>query len=138
MKLIISESTTIQDIRTKFVHHYPFLTIEFFNPEKEKTIRFTEQNKIHEKNQPIRNINSVQLPCSINISSHIKVVELEKAVEDTTGLAVQIYRKSGKVWLQTTATDHWTLDMQNRKGIEMNVENEAPAKLDPDFYHEQE
>jgi hypothetical protein len=29
---------------------------------------------------------------------------------------VQVFRKSGKVWLETTVTDGWTLEEQNLQG----------------------
>ena len=44
------------------------------------------------------------------------VVDLEQSFSDVFGLGVQIFRKSGKVWLETTVTDGWTLDEQNRQG----------------------
>jgi hypothetical protein len=28
----------------------------------------------------------------------------------------QVYRKSGKIWLETTVTDSWTLEEQNKQG----------------------
>ncbi|SDD02670.1 hypothetical protein [Niabella drilacis] len=33
-----------------------------------------------------------------------------------TGIAVQVARFSGRVWIQTTDTDVLTLELQNRKG----------------------
>ena len=32
------------------------------------------------------------------------------------GLGVQVFRKSGNVWLETTVTDSWTLKEQNDQG----------------------
>ncbi|MBK6949217.1 MAG: hypothetical protein IPH16_15200 [Haliscomenobacter sp.] len=44
------------------------------------------------------------------------VREFEQAFYDTYGLNVQVFRRSGNIWIQTTATDSWTLAEQNRKG----------------------
>ena len=49
----------------------------------------------------------------------MKVAELENAFAKSFGFAVQVFRKSGNVWLQTTATDDWTLEEQNLKATEI-------------------
>jgi hypothetical protein len=35
-------------------------------------------------------------------------------------LSVQVFRKSGKSWLETTFTDGWTLKKQNQEGIDLS------------------
>ena len=44
------------------------------------------------------------------------VNELEQRFSDVYGLGVQVFRKSGNVWLETTVTDGWTLEQQNKQG----------------------
>ena len=44
------------------------------------------------------------------------VANLENDFDAIYGLAVHVFRKSGKVWLETTVTDNWTLEEQNRQG----------------------
>lgn len=48
----------------------------------------------------------------------MKVSELESVFTETFGLSVQVFRKLGNVWLQTTTTDNWTLAEQNQKASE--------------------
>ena len=31
------------------------------------------------------------------------------------GINIQLFRKSGNVWLQTTTTDHWSIAQQNKE-----------------------
>jgi hypothetical protein len=33
---------------------------------------------------------------------------------------VQVFRQSGRVWLETTRTDDWTLAEQNKQGEELS------------------
>jgi hypothetical protein len=41
---------------------------------------------------------------------------------------VQVFRKSGKLWIQTTATDQWTLGEQNKNAMQQHDElKEAPV-----------
>ena len=44
------------------------------------------------------------------------VIDLEKKFREVFGLGIQVFRKSGKAWLETTLTDNWTLEEQNRQG----------------------
>jgi hypothetical protein len=44
------------------------------------------------------------------------VAELERLFVENFGLNAQVFRRSGTLWLQTSATDNWTLAEQNRKG----------------------
>jgi len=50
------------------------------------------------------------------ITGEMTVAEFEKMMKDTLKLNVQVFRKSAKIWLQTTSTDHWSLEKQNGKG----------------------
>jgi hypothetical protein len=43
---------------------------------------------------------------------------VENAFEEMYGLSVQVFRKSGNTWLQTTTSDSWTLNEQNQKALE--------------------
>ena len=44
------------------------------------------------------------------------VSDLEQKFAELFGLSVQVFRKSANVWLETTVTDGWTLEEQNRQG----------------------
>ena len=42
-----------------------------------------------------------------------------KSIEEEFGIHVQVLRKSGRVWLQTTATDDWTLAEQEQEAANL-------------------
>ena len=50
----------------------------------------------------------------------MSVTELETMFRENFGLYVQVFRRSGKLWLETTATDSWTLTVQNDQGKELS------------------
>lgn len=50
------------------------------------------------------------------ITPDMTVTDLEQSFNTIYGLGVQVFRKSGKIWLETTVTDGWTLEEQNRQG----------------------
>ncbi len=43
------------------------------------------------------------------------MADFEKMMLDKFMLNVQVSRKSADIWLQTSATDHWSLEKQNGK-----------------------
>jgi hypothetical protein len=47
------------------------------------------------------------------------VSELEILLQYEFGLPLQIYRKSGNLWLETRMTRHWTIRQQNEQGAEI-------------------
>ena len=47
------------------------------------------------------------------------VSELEILLQYEFGLPLQIYRKSGNLWLETRMTRHWTIRQQNQQGAEI-------------------
>jgi hypothetical protein len=60
----------------------------------------------------------------LNIHKEMKVAELETAFEKIFGLSVQVFRKSEGIWIQTTASDSWTLNRQNSEAIEQHIVDE--------------
>ena len=48
------------------------------------------------------------------------VGQFEKSFLEKFGVMVQVSRKSGTVWLETTMTDRWTLKQQNDHGRELS------------------
>jgi hypothetical protein len=65
----------------------------------------------------------------------MKVGELENLFAEKFGLYVQLFRKSGKVWLQTTTTDTWTLKEQSKLASEQVESDNEPM---PDSMDRQE
>ncbi len=47
------------------------------------------------------------------------VSEVEQGFETLFGIHTQVFRKSGRLWLETTSTDSWSLKEQNEVGLDM-------------------
>lgn len=54
------------------------------------------------------------------IKSEMSVLEVEQLFLDRFGLLAQIFRKSGRSWLETKLTDDWSLKKQNDEGSELS------------------
>ena len=57
---------------------------------------------------------------TITITPQMTVAGLEQNMNDVYGLSVQVFRKSGMAWLETSVTDNWTLEQQNKQGEELS------------------
>ena len=52
----------------------------------------------------------------IIITPQMTVSHLEQSFNTEYGISVKVYRNSCRVWLETTVTECWTLEEQNRQG----------------------
>ncbi|MCX8080373.1 MAG: hypothetical protein N3F09_03955 [Bacteroidia bacterium] len=119
MKISINgkENLCIADIQKEFETAFPYLKIEFFR-KKHKSYEGSPKADLLDKNTPINKLTSRK--GSIEIHEDLTVNEVEKIFEDAFGLHVQIFRKSGKSYLETSVTDGWTLKKQNEVGKEIS------------------
>ena len=99
---------------------------------------FTKKNLIADTKQTLEEVRHLHRPGHVSINGHLKASTLEKNFRDTYGINVQVFRKSGNIWLETTVTDDWTLSKQNRKGSETACLNQEDIHQDFDYYHEQQ
>ena len=58
---------------------------------------------------------------ALQLDDSMTVGQLEKIFRELFGINVQVSRKSGPVWLETTVTDTWTLKQQNEHGRELSI-----------------
>ena len=128
MKLEIIEDKLIKDVQADFNHWFPYLKLEFFLGQKHptKTIPMLKADcRIGDVTYGLQEGN-------IQLSDAMTVIELEEIFNDRFGLHIQVFRKSGNTWLETTMTDKWTLKLQNDHGREISAALLEPYKGLPD------
>lgn len=135
MKLYINHNDTLENLQRSFNTEFPFLKLEFFTRPHDKG-KPTEKQFLVNSKRTIDSCNPKLKEATITIPTAMTVQELEKLFQDDLGLYVQVFRKSGKVWLETTATDNWSLFKQNEEGQELRVHGSSLSEEMPD-YHEQ-
>ena len=109
MKIVISKKTSVSEIQKKFSEHYPSLKLEFY---KHKAVDGMNTEGV------MGDDNHFKKEAAISIHKEQTVAEFEKDFWEKTGVAAQVFRHSGNIWLQTTRTDDWTLEQQNAHGAE--------------------
>ena len=135
MKMLIHHNDTLENLQKLFNAEFPFLKLEFFTRPHDKGAPTEKQFMVNIK-RTVDSCNPDLKEATINIPSSITVHELEKLFQQNLGLYIQVFRKSGKVWLETTATDNWSLFKQNVEGQEWSERGKVSSEDLPD-YHEQ-
>ena len=129
MFLYISKDKTIQEVQQSFSSKYPFLKLEFYK------LMTTDPALPVKKHLP----HSITLMAAglkengvVDINNDTTVGNLEEIFFAKFGLNMQVSRKSGISWLETTMTDSWSLQKQNEHGREITLSAIAPITGDHD------
>ncbi|MCO6487574.1 MAG: hypothetical protein J5I98_04105 [Phaeodactylibacter sp.] len=113
--MVISDDKTFRDIQKAFNSKFPYLKLEFYSSRHAEGEGSPIQERI-DPEQLLKTARQIHNKGNVKVEGEMKVSEFEKLFHDKFGLNVQVFRKSGNLWMQTTSTDHWTLAEQNRKG----------------------
>ena len=115
MKITINDHRKIFAIQKEFNEMFPYLKLEFFS--KPHKVGAPSSKKIlHHPSKTMGQCRVIHNKGTLTIMPAMTVAELEQNFNDVYGLSVQVFRKSGKAWLETTVTDGWSLEEQNRQG----------------------
>jgi hypothetical protein len=135
MKMHIHHDDTLELVQRSFSAEFPYLKLEFFTRPHDKG-RPTEKQFMLNTKRTIDSCNPKLADAIVMIPTAMTVQELEGVFQQRLGLYIQVFRKSGRVWLETTATDDWSLFKQNEQGQELSFHDDSTSEDFPD-YHEQ-
>ena len=119
MKIIINDRRKISSLQKEFNEVFPFLKLEFFS-KSHLPGEATPKKQLKDPAKSLGDCRTIHNKGVLVITPQMTVSELEEKFRNIFGLAVQIFRSSGKVWLETTVTDGWSLEEQNKQGEELS------------------
>lgn len=122
MEIHIDDNRELNEIRESFSDHFPYLKLEFFQHAPKKDGSSPKSDMIT-GNLKVGEIRSIHNEGHVVIKGDISVGSLETEFKDKYGIYIQVFRNSGGIWLETSATDNWTLDEQNNTAREMSQES---------------
>lgn len=115
MKISINDHRKIFALQQAFATAFPYLKLEFFaKPHQEKgrpSRKFVKHPSV-----TVGDCRTLHNTGNITITENMTVAELERRFADVYGLGVQLFRKSGTTWLETSVTSDWSLSEQNKAG----------------------
>lgn len=116
MKLKISPDLTIGQIQAEFATFFPNLKPVFFtkphNAYKGSPAKFI----VSERETRLSTLSSkVPENAVLQLELDMSVWELEQHFENEYGLHMQVFRRSGNTWLETSVTDNLSLEQQEKK-----------------------
>jgi len=123
----IANDRTVKDLQEDFQKVFPYLKIEFYKtPHQvgEETIN-EPPLKATSRLSAIRTYDNYGI---MTLDKTMKTSEFEKILAKIYGLNVQVFRKSYGKWLQSWATDNWTLAEQNDRSAKMGDKNFEKGK----------
>lgn len=123
MILHILQNREIRNVQRDFNEAYPYLKIEFYKKNNNLKSEIVNVKRL-DNSITIGTAGSIN-EGDILIEDTMTVGQLENSFKDKFGLLVQLSRKSGIIWLETTMTGNWTLKRQNDHGKELS----EPDKL---------
>ena len=116
MKIQVLADKTVGTLQQEFHKVYPYLKLVFFTkPHK----AFEGSPAKYILNEPDKTLGSIEKnphDGNLSIDPDMQTFKLEELFEKEFGLHVQVFRKSGNLWLETSKTDSLTLEEQNTKG----------------------
>ncbi len=116
----ITNSDNLELIKNEFTLAFPFLKLEFFK-HKHKVMAASPKKDLFERNLSLTELPKKYQKGFIHVTEEMLVSDLEKSFEEQFGLSAQVFRKSGRSWLETSKTDDWTLQHQNKEGNELSL-----------------
>ena len=119
MKITINDHRKIYAIQEEFNQLFPYLKLEFFS-KPHKYAGASAKTFIKHSSKTLGECRTIHNKGELSILPQMTVFDLEQRFGDVYGLGVQVFRKSGKTWLETTVTDGWTLEEQNKQGEELS------------------
>lgn len=105
---------TVIDLKNRFHEKYPLLQIRIYQQAHDHNEGSHQKNEVDD-DVPLSHLSEKAKDGIIDIGLKRTVDQIETNFEDLYGLHVQVFRKSGSQWLQTSVTDHWTVQKHLEK-----------------------
>jgi hypothetical protein len=122
MVIVVKSDMMIKDLKKQFHIYYPQLKIEFFRTEHDVNGGNNKSNMLGNETM-IRDYTGNR-EGQVEFSGSISVAEFEQRFSEQFGLNLQVFRKSGDIYLETTGTDDWSLDQEHKEALGSLVKSE--------------
>ena len=119
LNIKIKDSTKISFLQKEFHEAFPYLKLEFFH-HRHDAFKGSYRKDILNPDTTLKQCRKKNTEGAILLKENMRVMEIENLFREIFGLSAQVFRKSGRSWIETTITDDWTLKQQNDEGKELS------------------
>ena len=114
MTISLSKNRKLKEIQHEFTTIFPYLKIDFFNV-LHNIEEVTSNKFMIDNDKLIGDFVKSNDNQKVSVDPKMTVSHFEQSF-NPLGIGVQVFRKSGKIWLETGATDSWSREDQNKEG----------------------
>jgi hypothetical protein len=125
MLIEVKSDMMVKDLKKQFHGYYPNLKLEFFNQTSSEDGGNSKDQMLD--NEALLNAYTRNQSGTVEFTGNTSVRQFETLFSETFGLNVQVFRKSGNVYLETSNTDDWTLDMEHKEALSSMTRAEGAA-----------
>jgi len=118
MEILIQDERKVKEIMQEFNEGFPYLKLEFFSMYHRKG-ELSPKDQLIAHEAVLGQIRKKHNSGTINLDASKSVTQVESEFAEDFGLFVQVFRRSGNVWIGTSITDGWSLATQNNEGYEI-------------------
>jgi len=104
---------TIAELQQKFSEYFPYLSLSFFSRPHDIYQSSPVKYLITERETLLERLEARPHHAALNILADMTAGQLEQLFEQELGLHIQVLRKDGDSWTETTLTDNLRLSDQN-------------------------
>jgi len=113
MQITVHDNTKLQSVQEDFSGAYRYLKLEF------PSLRNASPERLKPgglNGSTVSDVSKKTNDRSLTITPTMTIKNLKQQFLECYGLPVNVMRRFGKTWVETTVTDNWTLEEQNRHG----------------------
>jgi hypothetical protein len=126
----------LSEIQKEFTQLFPYLKLMFF-AHTHKQGEPSSHDDLLSPELTVQEAGVFDGHAQFDILPSMAVSALEKDFQKHYKIGVQVFRRSGNVWLQTSVTDNWSLETQNETGKSDTLEKLEP-EVSVDGFREQD
>lgn len=119
MVLTINDNHKLSEVKDEFNAVFPYLKLEFFK-HKHDVKKSNHKDDMLSADLTFKKVRKKHTEGMIVVRENMSVANLEQLFQDVFGISAQVFRKSGRSWIETSVTDDWSLKRQNEEGRELS------------------
>jgi hypothetical protein len=117
--LKIDADNKLSLIQQEFNSIFPYLRLEFFKHLHEMNAASPKKDLLR-TDLTLKELQKSASVATMTITADMPVGIVEQMFREKFNISAQVFRKSGRSWLETSLTDDWTLERQNEQGKELS------------------